>query len=277
MKLLINLNKSEILQRVKAKAHKKGITDLSIKGNDASKYAYNEQAGDDEADQFVLMSSLRDSVGHFKSFIAEYIQSDQTLKADNITDTLNDDSDDFTININVSERFNQSMLQPLADAASKYIVDDMLMDWYTPIDAGQVKMYADLLKVDEAHIVHCFYKVKPHVPTHSYYDKISITKSPSILNTMPIGEQISVSSTWGVGQQMTIKYKNDSTAKKDYIDDIVCETNDDCIKVELTKKGYFRLTAVSEGSANIYVYSKHNPSVGVWGAVNVDYNTEIQE
>ena len=55
MKLIINLNKNEILQRVKAKAHKKGVTDLSNKGNDASKFAYNEQAGDDEADQFVLM------------------------------------------------------------------------------------------------------------------------------------------------------------------------------------------------------------------------------
>ena len=99
MKLLINLNKSEILQRVKAKAHKKGITDLSIKGNDASKYAYNEQAGDDEADQFVLMSSLRDS------FIAESVVDENSVKPSKIDSTV----PEFTFTISKPSRYRLSI------------------------------------------------------------------------------------------------------------------------------------------------------------------------
>lgn len=272
MKLTISLNKAEILQRVKVKAHKKGVTDLASKGNDAAKLAYNEQAGDDDNDQFLLMSSLRDSVGHFKSFIAEYVPSDQTLKADNISDTLSDTSDNFTIELSVSERFNRSMLQSLTDAASKYITDDMLMDWYIAIDVNQSKIYAELLKADEANIVHCFFKVAPAVPQHKFYDSIKVNKPGTDVlsfHTEDAAAGTYLTTYWKVGQEATVKIEE----KDGYINDIVCEVmkeDDDIMGLELTKQNNYRLFAKKEGECEIKLYSRHNPKVCLYASVIIN-------
>lgn len=282
MEIKLTFSKQEILQRVKAKAHKRGTTDIASQGDKAVKYAYNEQAGDDENDTFLLLSALRTSLDKLKAFIGEFLQSDDTNAADNIVDDLTSENDTFNLTLVVSSRFNKSMTQPLADLGSSYIEDDMCVAWYTPISEESAKVYITMLQTDEQAISRCFLKVKPAVPVHFFPSGLSITStvggvSSGLIFTPNASSNIftknvdlgGAAANRSLGDEIAIIY----TLSKDSdgnmpIDDIMCVTNNDNAQVSIINDVY-HVTCKHVGATIISLYSKHNPKIFYQVKINI--------
>lgn len=267
---------------MKAKAHKRGTTDIASQGDKAVKYAYNEQAGDDENDTFLLLSALRTSLDKLKAFIGEFLQSDDTNAADNIVDDLTSENDTFNLTLVVSSRFNKSMTQPLADLGSRYIEDDMCVAWYTPISEESAKVYITMLQTDEQAISRCFLKVKPAVPIHSFPAGLSITStvggtSSGLIFTPNTSSDVftknkdlgCTAANTSLGEVIVINYllAKDSNGNIP-IDDILCVTNNDNAQVSIVNDAYY-VTCKHVGLVIISLYSKHNPKIFYQVKINI--------
>lgn len=281
MKIKLNLSKTEILQLVKAKTHKKGAADLALNGDKAVKQAYNEQASDDPNDVFLLMSSLRSSLDAFKSYLSDYIVSDGSVSADNITDTLSDDNESFELSLDVSERFNVSMTQPLADLGSRFIENSMLMTWFATIAPSDAKVYSELLEANKADISRCFLKVRPDVPSHDFPTKITI--SDSVLksvshdstNTTKFVPSKNVDTTGltavplAIGTDKLVEFSLPKTTDGGIpIDDVRMVTSSSCVTIGLEDDGY-HFRAAHVGTAVVTLYSYHKPNVYSQFLINV--------
>lgn len=266
MEIKLLLSKKEILQRVKAKSHFKGVADLaanSAKTTEAVRFTYNEQAGDDPNSDFLLLSSLRNNVDKFKTVVADYITTfdDYEVSANNITDTLSDTTVDvFNINLVVSDRFNKALTQPLADNASAFIEANMMYDWYLPIDPGMAKNYYEAAVNTEASIQRCFIKVRPATPTYNYPATITLrTPDTSTLsrddNNVPI-------LPIPIGQEQEITYS--LTAEEtgfEPIDDIIITIDDPYCASCGIKRGKWMVKALHEGDTLVTIFSRHDDTV----------------
>lgn len=287
MEIKLVLSKEEILQRVKAKSHIKGVGDMASKQNtDSVRFAHNEQAGDDKDSDFLLLSSLRTGIDRFKSVIVDYVITfdDGTETADNIHDNLSDTTEDvFTIFLEVSERFNKAMTQPLADHASAYVENQMLYDWYLPLAPEIAKNFAAAAAAIQIEINQCFIKVRPKVPTYKYPTQI-IMQYPIIPDRdgMPgyitpdnedvMQQEMLYSNPWimGIGQETEISYTLVSD-QQDFapLDDIVVRADNPAIcKVGLCK-GKWCCKGSRTGYTVITLYSRHNDQVFAQFAVRI--------
>src|SRR5574344_1203126 len=88
MEITLKFSKTEIIQLFKSITHKRGAAELAADGDKAVKVAYNEQAGESETDNFIIMSALRTALDTLKSYLSDYIISSGSTVADNISDTL---------------------------------------------------------------------------------------------------------------------------------------------------------------------------------------------
>ena len=282
MEIKLTFSKQEILQRVKSKTHKKGTTDIADKGDKAVKYAYNEQAGDDENDTFLLLSALRTSLDKLKAFIGEFLQSDDTTAADNITDDLSSAEDTFNLTLIVSARFNKSMTQPLADLGSRFMEDDMCLAWYTPINANDAKIYAELLSTDELAISRCFLKVKPSVPVHSFPKDFTITSTTGgadsavsfvkNVSSAVFSRDVDITTKSfprAIGDELVIKYTlSKGSDGETPLDDIICSVNNQKGEVVI-EDGIYVVYARHAGEFIITLYSKHNTELFYQAKINV--------
>ena len=109
MEITLKFSKTEIIQLFKSITHNRGAAELAADGDKAVKVAYNEQAGESETDNFIIMSALRTALDTLKSYLSDYIISSGSTVADNISDTLSSDTDLFVDR--KSTRLNSSHLK----------------------------------------------------------------------------------------------------------------------------------------------------------------------
>lgn len=287
MEIKLVLSKNEILQRVKAKSHIKGVGDMASKQNaDNVRYAHNEQAGDDKDSDFLLLSSLRTGIDRFKSVIVDYVITfeDGTDTADNIHDNLSNTTEDvFTIFLEVSERFNRAMTQPLTDHASAYVENQMLYDWYLPLAPEIAKNFATAAAAIQIEINQCFVKVRPKVPTYKYPTEI-IMRYPIIPDRdglpgyiTPDNEELMqpemlFGNPWimGIGQESEISYTLRSEQDGfSPLDDIVVRADNGRVCGVGLKKGRWHCWGKNTGYTTVTLYSRHNDQVFCQFAVRI--------
>jgi hypothetical protein len=286
MEIKLLLSKEEILQRVKAKTKLKGYADMASKQNaDSARYAHNEEAGDDEDSQFLLLSSLRTGLGRFKSVVTEYVVAyDGQPSADNIHDNLSDTTVDvFTLTMEVSERFNMAFVQPLTDHASDYIECQMLYDWYLPMQPEVAKNYASAAAAVQIEIARCFVKTRPSVPTYKYPVEI-IMRYPIIPdrdgmpgyitpdNQATMQPEMLFANPWiiGIGQESEISYTLRSE-QDDFapLDDIIVRADNPAICQVGLSKGRWCCKGCMTGYTVVTLYSRHNDQVFCQFAIRV--------
>ena len=279
MEIKLVLSKEEILQRVKAKSHIKGVSDMASNQNsDNVRKAHNEQAGDDKDSDFLLLSSLRTGIDRFKSVIVDYVITfeDGADTADNIHDNLSSTTVDvFTIFLEVSERFNKAMTQPLTDHASAYVENQMLYDWYLPFAPEIAKNFAAAAAAVQVEINQCFIKVRPKVPTYKYPTEI-IMRYPIIPdrdgmpgyitpeNKETMQPEMLFANPWimGIGQESEISYTLRSE-QDDFapLDDIVVRADNPYICNVGISKGKWCCKGCHTGYTVVTLYSRHNDQV----------------
>lgn len=287
MEIKLVLSKEEILQRVKAKSHIKGVSDMASKqDSDSVRKAHNEQAGDDKDSDFLLLSSLRTGIDRFKSVIVDYVITfdDGADTADNIHDNLNNNTVDvFTIFLEVSERFNKAMTQPLTDHASAYVENQMLYDWYLPFAPEIAKNFAAAAAAVQVEINQCFIKVRPKVPTYKYPTEI-IMRYPIIPDRdgMPgyitpenkemVQPEMLFANPWimGIGQESEISYTLRSE-QDDFspMDDIVVRADNPYICQVGLSKGRWNCKGCRQGYTVVTLYSRHNDQVFCQFAIRI--------
>lgn len=287
MEIKLVLSKTEILQRVKAKSHIKGVSDMNDNESvNSVRKTYTQQAGDDPDSDFLLLSSLRTGVDRFKSIMVDYIVSfdDDTETADNIHDNLSDTTVDvFTIFLNVSERFNKAMTQPLTDHASAYVENQMLYDWYLPLAPDIAKNFASAAAAVQIEIMRSVVKVRPKVPTYKYPTEI-IMRYPIIPDRdgMPgyitpenkelVQPEMLFANPWimGIGQESEISYTLRSE-QDDFapLDDIVVRADNPYICQVGLSKGRWNCKGCRQGYTVVTLYSRHNDQVFCQFAIRI--------
>lgn len=287
MEIKLVLSKNEILQRVKAKSHIKGVSDMNEKESvNSVRKTYTQQAGDDPDSDFLLLSSLRTGVDRFKSIMVDYVISfdDDTDTADNIHDNLSDTTVDvFTIFLNVSERFNKAMTQPLTDHASAYVENQMLYDWYLPLSPDVAKNFASAAAAVQIEIMRSVVKIRPKIPTYKYPTKI-IMRYPVIPerddipgyitpeNSGSIQPETLFANPWimGIGQETEISYTllSDEDGYAPLDDIVVRADNHDVCKIGFNQ-GKWSCKGSYVGYTVITLYSRHDDSVFAQFAVRI--------
>lgn len=245
MQIRLNLVKSLIIEAVKAETYIKGEIDkASAQGT--NKFAYNEQAGNDEYHERKLIRTMNTALGELKGLLSNYLNNSGDNIADNITSgTDATDNDVIFIELNVSDRFNKAYSDPLAKLCSKYIEDKMLVLWWGAINPNQAAFYSNLVVSDVDSIEKCFNKTAPSAPKTGYTTSIQ-------------GQAQSIDVA--VGESVHYEY----TIDKGCTDDISFYVKGpEVLEVFWVKPGVIRITRKAEGDDvnRVVLYSTHNHHV----------------
>lgn len=247
----LTLVKSLIMESVKNETYQRGQTDKAADQKNIVT-AYHEQAGDEDYHLRILDRALYTNLSELKTILAEYLSPSSDSTGDNIYST--EEGDTIIINLTVSTRFNDALTDPLAKLCSKFIEENMLADWWKPINKDQSALYATFAEKDLASIRRCFNKKAPAAPTIPYTSTIAVT-----------GSAVDI----GVGEITTITYSLSDGA----VNDIEVEVeNNTLIDVRRTENA-FAVEGKQRGHTYVRLYSRHRPSVNA--IVNV-YVTDQQ-
>lgn len=237
--ILLTLSKSYIKDAVKSESFLKGVIDKASNAN-AVAVAYHEQAGDDAYQERILERALNVNLSMLMSWMSDYLVDSGQSSADNISSSQDDDT--ISISLQVSDRFNGSFVEPLANLCSEFIVNSMLVQWWTPVNGKQAELYKVLIDGCITGIRRCFNKTAPVAPTYKYATTLSVA-----------GSAIDI----GIGEEYTVTYSISDGA----IDDIEIRIEDGHIVSAGRSREGFTVIGRQLGHTWIQLYSRHDPSV----------------
>lgn len=237
MKIKLTLYKSVILEAIKAETYLKGIIDKSA-DDKAIAVAYHETAGDEQVHERKLSRCIEGALAALKTRLSPYLDSSNSTAGHNIYSESQDDV--IYLYLTVSNRFNQSMVEPIAKLCSKYIEDWSLFSWYGGIgDKNQTGFYQDLLAMDFRNITEAISKKSPVVVKIPYTSKIELSVGTGL--TLYDGEEVKVT------------YELDEGA----VDDIEILPLGACVAAR-RDLDCFVIRAIFPGYAKCVIYSKHD-------------------
>ncbi len=253
MKAKLTLYKSLILESVKVDTYLKSVIDRSS-DDKATQLAYHEAAGDEETHQRKLLRGIDISLAQLKEEIANFLCYANVSSGNNVYSEIDNSNNDIIyLYLVLDNRFNTSMLEPLAKMCSKYIEDNTIRLWYSALGIGnQIELYNAACVADLLDIKSAFTKKAPvavHIP---YTAKINV--SPGSVISVPRGESV------------TVTYTIDEGA----VDDIEAEyaayrcngrPQHLCIKVTRGQGCNFFIEGIYPGAAEIALYSAHDEDV----------------
>lgn len=231
------------MESVKGETLIKGRVDKAT-DDKAAALAYQEEAGDEQFHIRKLYRTMYTSLEELKGVIGDYLDSDTATGGDNVYAEVDDDTDSITLQLSVSERFNNSFVTSLARLCSKYIEDKMLFLWWGTFNIKQAEYYAKLVDSDEKSILRCFTKTAPEVPTTPY--------------TTSIRTDMGDSYRMAKNTEETLTYIIDSVC----LDDVEA-TSDSPYVVSIGErvKNGFKINSHEVGLAAVTLYSRHDEEV----------------
>ena len=160
--MTLTLQKSVIMDAVKADTHIKGTIDKSADGN-ASVVAYNETAGDDAHHERKLDRTLVSSTEKLVSEISDMLSGNSNVSSSYTGTTV-------VITVGVDSRFNSSFSDTLSRLCSEYITNTMLELWWITINGNLSQSYGSIASTILTSIRKCFNKVAPSDPEQTLLD-----------------------------------------------------------------------------------------------------------
>ena len=230
MKIRLTLSKSIIIEAVKAETYLKGVIDKST-ADQALTAAYNEKAGDEDVHNRKIARGIINSLASLKTDLAAFLYSDS------VTSTEEDDK--IYLEIEVSSRFNTSLIDAVAKLCSKYIEDKTLMMWWGTLgNQIQTQYYDQLVKTD-------ILEIKQNLTKKSF----ASIASPYPKYIEGLGSHIDIE----VGEKAELTY----TINEGAIDDIEACPSNHCVQT-YRGRGHFFIEGKHEGECNLLLYSKHD-------------------
>lgn len=178
--ITLSLKKSLILEAVKADTYQSGQVDKADDPVKNAALAYNEQAGDETFHERKLLRYLRSGLARFAAAMNEFVDSNNG----SVTYTLTDTSDDISIQVVVSDRYNNGLAQPLSSFAEEYISYTMDHMWWQSIKPSLAKDFYGYAQDTLTQIRLCLAKTAPASSSSSYTDVTgTVTPTPSVTPT----------------------------------------------------------------------------------------------
>lgn len=162
--ITLSLKKPLIIEAVKADTFQTGQVDKSADPVKNAALAYNEQAGDETYQERKLVRFLRSGLARFAAAMNEFVDSENG----SIEYTLADNSDNISIEIVVSDRYNDGLAQPLSSFAEEYITYTMDYMWWQSIKPALAKDYYEYAQDTLTQIRLCLAKTAPAASDLSY-------------------------------------------------------------------------------------------------------------
>lgn len=166
--ITISLKKDLILEAVKADTYQRAQADKSADPVKFASLAYNEAAGDETYHNRKLVRLLRSGLAKFATMMAEFVDSENG----SINYALAEGSNDITMTIVVSDRYNNGLAQPLSSLAEDYVVYNMDGIWWQSFDTNLAKDYYNLADDTLTFIRRCLAKTAP-AASASTYDQVT--------------------------------------------------------------------------------------------------------
>ena len=238
----LTLLKSLIIEAVKGETLIKGRIDKAT-DDKASALAYQEEAGDEQFHERKLLRTMHTSLSKLKTKIGDYLEGICSSSGDNIFGDIESDNDAIELSILVSDRFNESFLDPLAKLCSKYIEDHMLYLWWGTFNQKQAEFYRVLCQSDLDDIMSCFTKTAPAVPVPTYTDHITT--------------QLGSTYVCYQGDDLTLTYE----VSDGCMDDVSIRLGNGNLQVTGKREKSFVLKALRSGICDAVLYSQHNDAI----------------
>lgn len=238
MNIKLTLYKSLIFETIKAETYIKGTVDKAT-DDKATALAFQETAGDETVHERKLQRCLSTSIATLKTQIAPFLDQSETTQGTNVSTEIDDDKIYFYLS--VSDRFNRSMIDPLAKLFSKFIEENSLMLWYGAFDQKQAQFYQGLLVEDMTEIRQAFSKKAPVNVAIPYTEHLTIANN---------------SITMMEGEEESVTYTIDEGA----LDDIEIVPDNNCISTRRTMDG-FLIKANRPGFAHCTLFSVHDETI----------------
>lgn len=159
--ITITLKKSLIKEAVKTDTFITGKSELLNDGSNNAK-VYNEQVGDDTFHERKLDRTFRGALGSFKSNLVDFV--DPTVGT--ISDATS--GDNVTITMVVSDRFNSSLANTLAELSQDYIINKMITMWWLAIKSELAAQYQSIANESWLSVHRCLTKMAPATSTSDY-------------------------------------------------------------------------------------------------------------
>ena len=166
MTITLTLKKSLILEAVKTDTFQRAQADKSDDPVARAALAYVEAAGDETNHERKLIRHLRSALAKFSAMMNEFVDTENG----SITYTLSDGSDNVTVVIIVTDRYNDGLAQPLASLAEDFITYSMDSDWWQQFKAELAKDYSARAADTLSYIRLCLAKTAPAASSSSYAD-----------------------------------------------------------------------------------------------------------
>lgn len=210
------------------------------------------------AEEPAIIDSFYVSIEVLKGFLEDYISTygyipededfePPSVRVDGIGSK--EQNDVVTFHIMVSDSFNEAYIQSLSQLIPRYLEDAMLAEWWTAINAQQMKTYSDATESDIVAIRRCFNKKPPYYPKYPYTRHLSVM---------------------GTGFNMKVGHTNTVTYTIDYgvKDDIQARSDNRNVIIGNCREG-FTVKAIRLGTTHLTLYSKHDEEVCVTIRIHV--------
>lgn len=162
----LTLKKGLIFEAVKADTFQRAQADKSDNPIANAARAYCEAAGDESFHLRKLLRNLRSGLAKFATMMNEFVDTENG----SLTYNLSDSSDDITMAIVVTDRYNSGLAQPLASLAEDYIVYCMDSDWWQQFKSDLAKDYYERASNTLDFIRLCLAKTAPSAANGNYTD-----------------------------------------------------------------------------------------------------------
>lgn len=162
----LTLKKGLIFEAVKADTFQRAQADKSDNPIANAARAYCEAAGDESFHLRKLLRNLRSGLAKFATMMNEFVDTENGSLTYNLTEA----SDDITMAIVVTDRYNSGLAQPLASLAEDYIVYCMDSDWWQQFKSDLAKDYYERASNTLDFIRLCLAKTAPSAASGNYTD-----------------------------------------------------------------------------------------------------------
>lgn len=227
-RLDISIQKLDAIHKVQSDTFLAGVIDKATDPN-ASPLAYHEQAGDNDTHMSVLNRSF---VASTEGLLARITDYSTVLSADFSGDVP-------SVTLLVPDRFNVAYTNTLPRLMQEYIQDDMIAQWWSPINPNRSQVYLERLNRKFGDILRCFNRTIPIQPEYPYPVSLSVD-----------AESVSLSLSDGESQ---LSYSVDGA-----LDDIQSVSSCHRIFTCENKDGVVTLTPVAVGEAFLVLFSLHD-------------------
>ena len=162
----LNLKKGLIFEAVKTDTFMRAQADKSDNPVANAARAYCEAAGDETFHMRKLLRLLRSGLAKFATMMNEFVDTE----AGTISYTLTEESDNITMTIIVTDRYNSGLAQPLSSLAEDYIVYCMDSDWWQQFKSDLSKDFYERATDTLNFIRLCLAKTAPAAASGNYDD-----------------------------------------------------------------------------------------------------------